>query len=263
MGQVSEAKRLKSYLKRVGVSSDAAAVYIELFRVGPTTALKISRALNIPRTQVYRELDSLKALSLVSADKLSYGTLFRALPLDNLESLLRDRRAVTEQLSNELASVAQSMQIMAGSSGPKATVRNYYGIAGLRQANWNLTKASKEFRVFETSHLSERFDQEFVKRCRERILERKLLSFDLTNHKRHSVKDLEPFDPSKVKLRYIDPKILDIKFEMYIYDEVVTLLDYSEQQRMAIEICHPNLSTMMRQLFDAMWMMGEDVVFAR
>jgi hypothetical protein len=47
---------------------------------------------------------------------------------------------------------------------------------------------------------------------------------------------------------------------MYIYDETVTLLDYSKKQEMAIEICHPNLSLMMTQLFDAMWKMAKVIV---
>jgi hypothetical protein len=61
-------------------------------------------------------------------------------------------------------------------------------------------------------------------------------------------------------MRYIDPKILDVKFEMYIYDDVVTLLDYSDRNSMALEIQHLSLSTMMRQLFDAMWRSAEDVI---
>lgn len=253
-------KTLKNYLKRLGLSDACSAVYLELFKVGPTSALKLSKALRIPRTQVYRELETLQDIALVSADKLSYGTLFRALPLENIEGLLENRKAVTETLSKELSSMVESMQLLAGSRGPKASVRHYYGIAGLRQANWNLTKAQKEFRVFETKHLSEHFDPAFARRCRERVLERKLISYDLTNEKIHKRKDLDPVDLTKAKLRYIDPKVLDIKFEMYLYDDVVTLLDYSEQQRMAVEIHHHNLSTMMKQLFDAVWKTAEEVV---
>lgn len=255
-------KKLKSYLKRLGLSPESTAVYLELVRIGPTSALKISKALGMPRTQVYRELEALQAIALASADKLSYGTMFRALPLENIEGLLENRRAVTDELSKELASMAESLQLLAGSHGPKATVRHYYGVAGLRQTNWNLTKATKEFRVFETKHLSEHLDPAFSRRCRERIIERKLVSYDLTNRKNHTRKELEPVDLTRAKIRYIEPKILDIQFEMYVYDDVVTLLDYSDQQRMAIEIHHPQLSQMMRQLFDAMWKTAREVVIS-
>jgi sugar-specific transcriptional regulator TrmB len=256
---MSEIAKVKNYLKRLGVSATEAALYIELFRVGPTTALKLARSLAVPRTQVYRELENLQQMALVSADKLSYGTIFHALPLENVESMLEARKSTTEALVRELGSVSDVMKLLAGSSGPQATVRHYYGRAGLRQVNWNLTKARKEFRVFETKHLSQHLDADFARRCRERFIERKLHSFDLTNERVHKRKDLEPVDLARAKLRYIDPKILDVKFEMYIYDEVVTLLDYSERNSMALEIHHPSLSVMMKQLFDAMWKTAEDV----
>jgi len=256
---MNEIAKVKNYFKRLGVSATGAALYIELFRVGPTTALKLARTLAVPRTQVYRELETLQQMALVSADKLSYGTLFHALPLENVESMLEARKSTTEALARDLSSMSDMMRLLAGSSGPQATVRHYYGRAGLRQANWNLTKARKEFRVFETKHLSQHLDPDFARRCRERFIERKLHSFDLTNERIHKKKDLEPVDPARAKLRYIDPKILDVKFEMYIYDEVVTLLDYSERNSMALEIHHPSLSSMMKQLFDAMWKTAEDV----
>jgi sugar-specific transcriptional regulator TrmB len=256
---MNEITRLKHYFKRLGVSTTGAALYIELCRVGPTTALKLARALAVPRTQVYRELDTLQQMSLVSADKLSYGTLFHALPLENVESLLEARKSTTEALVRDLGSMTEALRVLAGSSGPQAFVRHYYGAAGLRQANWNLTKARKEFRVFETRHLTQHLDPDFARRCRERFIERKLHSFDLTNEPIHRKKDLEPIDLSRAKLRYIDPKILDVKFEMYMYDDVVTLLDYSERSSVAVEIHHPGLSAMMKQLFDAMWKMAQDV----
>jgi sugar-specific transcriptional regulator TrmB len=257
---MEELKKVKSYLKRFGLSAQGSAVYIELFKVGPTTALKLAKTLGIPRTQVYRELEMLQEVALVSADKLRYGSLFRALPLENLEELLETRKASVETLSRELLPMAQMLQGIAAVSAVKATVRHYYGVAGLRQANWNLTKARKEFRVFETRHISQHLDAEFARRLRERIIERNLASFDLTNQKTVRRSDLEPVNLSKSNHRYIDPAVLDIKFEMYIYDETVTLLDYSKKQEMAIEICHPNLSLMMTQLFDAMWKMAKVIV---
>lgn len=235
---MDELRRVKGYLKRLGLSDRGALVYIDLFKVGPTTALKISKTLGIPRTQVYRELEMLQEIALVSADRLSYGSLFRALPLENIEALLENRKAVTETLSKDLASMVQSMQFIAGASGVKAAVRHYYGIAGLRQANWNLTKARKEFRVFEARHLLQHLDPAFARRCRERIIERKLVSYDLTNLKVVKRTDPEPVNLSRAKMRHIDPHILDIKFEIYVYDDTVTLLDYSKQQQMAVEIHH-------------------------
>ncbi len=142
---------------------------------------------------------------------------------------------------------------MAGSAGPKATVQHYYGPAGLKQVNWNVTKADGEYRVFETAHLSAHLDKTFAHRLRERCIEHGLTSYDLTNDTSVFAKDIEPYTPDKTFLRHIDKDILTIQFEVLLYNDVVALLDYSDGQQMAIEIHHPSLHAMMRQLFDAMW----------
>jgi hypothetical protein len=147
--------------------------------------------------------------------------------------------------------------MIAGSSQPQAHTYHYYGRGGLKQVNWNLTKAQKEFRVFEVAHLSEHLDKAFARRCSEQFVERQLTSYDLTNDTEVKAKDIEPFEPSRVNFRHIDPDILKINFEIYIYDDTVALIDYSPKEPHATEIHHHAMSAMMRQLFDAMWNIAE------
>jgi sugar-specific transcriptional regulator TrmB len=250
------ALQLQSYLKKAGVEPAASKLYIELNKTGPSSALQLAKNTGVSRTQVYRYLESLQTSGLVSAEQLSYGTLFRALPLENLEALIVERETQASELRTGLASMTTLMQHIAGSDGPKATVRHYYGIAGLKQANWNLTKAKDEFRVFEVAHLNQHLDKTFARRVHERFIEKGLHSYDLTNAEQISAAELEPFNPSKVEIRHIDPEILRVNFEVYIFNDIVTLLDYSKQNSMAIEIHHPTLRAMMLQLFDAMWKLG-------
>ena len=242
---------VKNYLSKLGIEPEATSVYLEVHKSGLSSALQIARATKISRTQIYRHLETLQQNGLVSAEQLSYGTLYRALPIENIEGLLASREAETAAIRRNLNAMSAALQALTGGTGPKATVQHYYGSAGLKQATWNTTKADKEFRCFEVAHLSAHVDKAFARRHRERCIERKLTSFDLTNDTSVQAKDIEPFEPSRTFLRHIDPKILTIKFEMILYNDIVTLLDYTEQ--MGIEIHHPMLKTMMQQLFDTMW----------
>lgn len=124
---------------------------------------------------------------------------------------------------------------------------------GIKQANWNLIKAKDEYRVFEVAHLPEHLDESFARRCSARLTERKLVSYDITNKTEVHIRDLEPCDPKLVHYRHIDPKVLAIEFEIYIYNDVVTLLDYNPENMQAIEIQNPMLNTMMRQMHQAIW----------
>lgn len=244
---------ITKYLEKLGLEPDATAIYIELIRHGHSSALQLAKATHISRTQVYRHLEALQSAGLTSAEQLSYGTLYRPLPLENIEGLLANREAETAAIRRGLGGMVQTLQAIAGGTGPQATVQHYYGEAGLKQVNWNLTKADKEYRVFEAAHLSAHLDQAFARRYRERCIERKLTSYDLTNAISVTAKEIEPFDAERTFLRHIDPSLLTINFEVYIYNNVVALLDYSADNQMAIEMHHPTLQAMMRQLFDAMW----------
>ena len=250
---MDSADNIRQNFQALGIDDEATRIYLTLNKIGHSSALQVTKATGISRTQVYRHLETLQQYSLVSAEQLSYGTLYRALPIETLEGLLADRDAQTALIRNHLADMAQSLQALAGASGPKATMQHYYGVAGLKQANWNLTKAQKEYRVFEAAHLSQHLDKSFARKHRERCIERQLISYDLTNKTIASLKELEPIDPTRAFVRHIDPEILAINFEVYIYDGIVTLLDYSEDNQLALEINHPALAAMMRQMFDAMW----------
>jgi len=253
MVSTEQLKVVQKYLQVLGIEPEATLAYLELTKLGPSSALQLAKATNISRTQVYRHLEELQAKGLVSAEQLSYGTLFRTLSLENLEALIANREAETAAVKRNLGSMTGLMQQLAGASGPKATTQHYYGLAGLKQVNWNLTKADKEFRVFEVAHLSQHLDKAFARRCRERCMEQELISYDLTNATSVTAEELEPFEPKRAFLRHIDPEVLRINFETYIYNDVVTLVDYSKEQQLALEIHHPGLKAMMQQLFDAMW----------
>lgn len=247
------------YLHKLGVEPEAATVYYELVKHGHSSALQLAKATAISRTQVYRHLEILQQHGLASAEQLSYGTLYRALPFENIEGLLADREAETAAIRRNLGAMIQAVQALAGTSGSEATIRHYYGTSGIKQVNWNLTKADKEYRVFEAAHLSQHLDKAFARRCRERYMERNLTSYDLTNASQVTSKEIEPFDPDRTFMRSIDPSILTINFEVYIYDNIVTLLDYSTDKPHAVEINHPALFAMMRQIYDAMWALGTPI----
>ncbi len=250
---MEQIEALKNYLEKLGLTPETTAVYVELVKLGPSSALQLAKKTRVTRTSVYRHLESLQAAGLASAEQLTYGTLYRSLPIENIEAMLAGREAETRDLRTDLKSMSDALQTIAGSVGPKATVQHYYGLAGLKQVNWNLTKADREFRVFEAAHLSQHLDKAFARRCRERCIERGIITYDLTNDTSVRRADMEPFDVSLSQVRHIDPAVLQINFEVFIYNDVVTLVDYSAERQMAIEIHHPTLHALMRQLFDAMW----------
>lgn len=254
-------KTLLRYLRQLELTEAESQIFLLLATRGPLTAVQASKQSKLPRTQVYRHIDKLVGLNIANSEKLSYGTLYSALPLKNLEARLEEQALRASKLQKQLPALDSLVKTISGSEHSKETgVKHYYGLAGIKQANWNLTKATSEFRVFEQKHISEHIrDPVFTKRLREKYIENKLKSFDLTNNTKLSLKDTEPLDLSLSKTRHIDQSVIDISFELYIYDSTVTLLDYTPEKMMAVEITNPNLAKMMTQMFDAFWALGKDL----
>src|SRR5687768_10101245 len=138
---------IKKYLGKLGIEPETVAVYLELVRHGHSSALQLAKTTNISRTQVYRHLEALQNHGLASAEQLSYGTLYRPMPIENIEGLLANQEAETAAIRRNLGAMTAALQALAGGTGPKATMQHYYGLAGIKQANWNITKADKEYRV--------------------------------------------------------------------------------------------------------------------
>lgn len=253
-------KLVQKYVQVLGIDAEAMTVYLAMLKLGLAPALQIAKATGISRTQTYRHIEQLQAFGLASAEQLSYGSLFRALPLENLAAAIAAREAETAAIKQNLGVTAESLRALAGSSGPQAATQHYYGLGGIKQVNWNLTKAKAEFRVFETARLTAHSDKEgraFARRCRERFIERQLTSYNLTNAASVIAKDIEPYDPERTFIRHIDPDILTISFEMYAYDDIVTMIDFGPSQPQATEVHHPALAAMMKQLFDTIWQLGQ------
>lgn len=259
---MSSLQVIEQYTAGLGLKPQTMRLYIELAKHQPSV-LHLAKSLHISRTQVYRHIETLMHYNLVSAEKLTNGTRYRALPLDNIESAIIQRENELGTMRTNLSSMTQLVREFVADKGQQSTVRHYYGLSGLKQANWNLTKARREYRVFETDSLVNHFaaDQDFARRCNEQLFKNGLVSYDLTNQ-HPALEDMMPIDPERAYYRYIDPRVLKVDFELYIYNQVITLLDYDPNNMHAVEIEHPTLFRMMSQIYSLIWNLATPVSLA-
>ena len=132
---------------------------------------------------------------------------------------------------------------------------------GLKQINFNLSKADKEFRVFELARLDEHevLPKSFVQRMRDTYITNKLTSFDLTNNKNWKF-NINALDPENIYQRgcYISPDVFEIRTETYIYNDCIAYLRYEENDIFGVEIYNADLSAQQKQLFDLVWAQGKE-----
>lgn len=121
---MKNSKNLKS-LTELGLSENEAKTYLAALSLGPTTALKLSRATDIKRSTVYLTIESLKKKGLMRIELPGLKQLFVAEHPHRLEAALASR----EQL---LKRVMPDLEALYNLKGEESTVKYYEGIEAVK-----------------------------------------------------------------------------------------------------------------------------------
>lgn len=254
-------KNVVAFLKQLGLDDEQADVYLYLQTTGPNTVLSISRGLKTGRTKLYPALDEMVRKQVVAVHERHYGTTYEALPPENLEFLVSEYERRASGLRHNLKAAVNALNASREQSPATSKIIEYRGLEGLKQVNFNLMKAAKECFVFEKDNLARHpgMTKHFVDKLHVQQVDRKLTSYDLTNNKNWRMSSQIDRLEEYCKARYIDPKLFTVQFETYIYDNVVTLLNYDPDDILCVEIHNPALAAQQKQLFQLLWDMGEEI----
>lgn len=245
-------KKVVTYLERLGLSAEQAQIYLFLLQDGPSTVLAISRGLKSGRTKLYPLLEDLAEKQLITIHERHYGTSYEAQPPTALEFLVSEHERKADNLRSNLPAALQFLQGIEKQSPTSSRVVEYRGVDGLKQMNFNLSKAKGEFRVFELASLDKHLGRHFADKFRRTIVENKIATYDLTNNPKRA-EEIEPGTLPLSKVRYIDPKVFKIEFETYNYDNCTALLNYEHDDIFGVEIYNDKLAAQQKQLFELLW----------
>lgn len=136
----------------------------------------------------------------------------------------------------------------------KSKVINYSGVEGLKQVTINSLKAKGEIRIFEIENMGSFLNFGFCEEIRTEFIKRKIKVKELSNQKNQKPwTEVSKFVKYNWDCRYIDPKILEAKVELLIYNEVTAIYSYKNNQIFCVEIYNKNLAETQKQIFDFMW----------
>ncbi|MFO0970777.1 MAG: helix-turn-helix domain-containing protein [Candidatus Saccharimonadales bacterium] len=239
------------YLKQLGLEREQALVYLFLLQNGQNTVLAISKGLKTGRTKLYPLLEELAEKQLVVIHERHYGTSYEAQKPEVIEFLVSEHERKAEALRSSLPAAVNILENLQQQSPTHTKIVEYRGIDGLKQMNFNLSKATKEYRVFELAGLDKHLGTHFAQKMRERYQERNLKSFDITNNPDRAKEPGAELPGSQTA--YISPSVFKIEFETYIYDNVVGLLNYESNDIFGVEIYSEKLARQQTQLFNLLW----------
>lgn len=242
---------LMKTLISLGLDQEMAYLYLTLMPIGKANLSDISRKVGYGRTKTRRLLNDLVELNLVGVDENQTGNVYSTKSYSNLQNLLEKKEAELRSNKKNLTELRELFE-EEGEKGNKIT--RYYGIDGLKQVVWNSTKAKNVLKVFELSRLNMFLDYGFSEEVRLEYLKNQVYSKDLTNERFiQGWTNVEEYAEKYSEYRFLDPEELEINFEIYIYNNTVTLLEYRNEEIFCMEIESAPLKMMMNQMFDYIW----------
>lgn len=252
-------QQITQNLIKIGLSREHARLYLMLWSTGRASVVQISRQLSMGRNKVYRLLRELQELNLINQINKQNSSEYEALDYDNLKLLVAKKKEDLEIAESGFDQLIKQLPYVQSASSVSSKVQHYYGINGLKQVNWNLVHTKDMYRVYEVSRLSSYLDEKFAEDLRNEWLRRKIHSRDLTNDT--IIEDhtkISEFTQQYSQYRHIDPKILKIETEIYIYNDIVAVLQYDNLKYdpnsiFCVEIHNRALADFQRQVYDILW----------
>lgn len=242
-------------LQNLGLEKRECEIYLYLLRNKSESALKLSKALKISRPQVYRSLNSLSEMGLVSVEGQMNKRRFDALSIKNLENMVSQKKAHAELMQNSLNVLFNNYAELFASRDSGIKVVHYKGFEGLKTITWNSTKTRDIFRIFELNQDMTGFtDFDFAERVRMEFVRNGLSELrQITNLKR--ILPWTNFEEivSLTEFRYLDPKLLIMNAEILVYNDVVAMYNLKNNELVGIEIYNQELADMQKKLFDFIW----------
>lgn len=251
----NQTDNLLGILEPFGLSQEESKIYLELLEKKISTALSLSRNLHIGRTKVYRILDKLIEKELVVQQLDSGGFKFTANDPNQLSLLLTKKESELISLQKNLPQVIKILQSKVDSGKSGSRILYYRGQEGLSQVNWNLLKAKGEFLSYEVSTASAYLPQVEAEKLRQAIVEKKIFVRTLTNKTaQEPYTEITELVKHWWQLKYISPKKLQIRADVFIYNDVYAVCNYLDTGDVfCFEIYNEHMAQMQREIFEQLW----------
>lgn len=239
-------------LKKFNLTEQEILLYKHILIEDEPKANSLAKISNIPRTSIYRHLDKLVSLGLVTKHESFNTTIFRPSTPEVLDALLAEKETELRELKGNLIDVKSEILQMQSQNNNKVDIHIYEGSRGVKQANWNSTKSNNILRIIELDTMNNLFDKKFAEGLRRSMAETNLTVHQLTNLKRIEIDTLYKDLVQNTEIKFIDPKRLKINYEILIYNNTYSIYNLDEGEQV-VEINSKALAKMQAQLFDYIW----------
>lgn len=251
-------KRLKLVMDNLGLTSKHATVFLALWRKPGGTPLSLSRETRLNRSSIYRYLEDLRKEGLI--EEVMAGTRkseYRAVEADRLEVVVARQEAKLELLRASVPLLVQ--ELGRETASVTSEVKYYRGVEGLKQMLWNVVASGEEYVGLGYENWNTSVGKSFAEKLRAKNMETGVKSRELLNRveKDYEYTTLKESYAGVYEHQAIDPKILEIKHDTYIYGNVFAYYYHYRGEYFGVEIHNAEIARTEKQIFEILWRLGK------
>ncbi len=125
---------MKKTLKKLGISSNAITIYLELLQKGASSVENLSKATGMSRTSIYPYIEELKENSLIEWNENLVDKAIEVRNPDTLRKIADVKLKKAQSIVNEVDSILPDIRAMLNVSDSKYFVQKFTGVQSCREA---------------------------------------------------------------------------------------------------------------------------------
>jgi hypothetical protein len=250
-----------SSIEKLGLSTEEAMVFLDLLQQ-PQSHLALSRSTGINRTKIYRVVQRLEQLSLITKQTDDRGTFLTAADPRALELLATEAEQAAMERRGVLQELLPRLLALKATDGSLFTTRSYNGVEGLKQMCWHELKARGELYALGGGTIEDLIPNRYwAEKHRQLTVEAGYRIYAIVN------------DPSEATFKFTDSAAFMKNYESrmlpaivtrfgnqtIIYNDTVSVYHWRHDQMSGVEIINKAHADMMRQIFQHYWNLANPI----
>jgi len=260
-------KEIVKELEKFGLTKNQAEIYMLLVGHKELRIQEIVKLAKIPRSSVYACLKGLFELGIVEEIVEENFKRIRPYPIGTMRHGLDEKILKLQRLTSDLENLEKAITVVPPSSRDSTIVRYYKGRSGAQQLFWNSLKAKGTTYVYSDwgrgRYVGMKFYENFVEEWRFRKLKEKVL-INLTTDTIESIRKYtypeSPISRTRIEdIRTLDKKIIPIKGDTLIYDNIYAQVYLKNVEINGFEIESAHFTKTQRSIFETLWSIAKPV----
>ncbi len=247
-----------TFFQQIGFSQEESKILSYLSKHKRQSILQISRGTSIERTKIYRIIDELLKKGFVIQSKDYKSNYYSIGSVSRFYELKESEVEKAKFLTSNWASL---VSVLTENTTDRSTdVRFYNGKEGIKQIQYNELSANKEILSFTYRNLKDIIGRKFFTNWAKEAEARGIIVKDLRTQSFDKFDKQMKFKPSPFKgdrIRYLPAKYKDFHLAVDIYNDIVVLYEWRDNDAFAVEIQNKNFAKFMKTIFNDYWKLAK------